>query len=213
MRALIDHHWYHGPHFQYENSIVFVTWRLAFTLPRHLRDLFDSLKELPYPERQASLEELNHYNAHAFKCFINYDRALGIYCNPGFSLNESHISKILRDAFHFMDGRRYELHAYCIMSNHVHLLIRSLRDEQGDYQYLCKIIQYLKSWTSRQINIQLNRKGSIWDNFYFDRMVRTVQAYENVVSYILNNPVDAGLVKEPAKWQDSYYHEGLRFDG
>jgi REP element-mobilizing transposase RayT len=199
--------WSHGPHHQYKDSIVFLTWRLAFTLSAHIIKLFEQIKAMPgSAEFDPDLDIAKQKNAFLFTKFQDYDLALAKFRQPGFSLNEPRIAKLLRESFHHLDGRKYELHAWCVMSNHVHLLIRPVKDADDDYFLVSSIVQSIKRFTANRINRLLGREGRIWDDFYFDRIVRDGEDYENVVNYILMNPVKAGLVDNPRKWKDSFYN-------
>lgn len=203
MQELIDRHWSHGPHFQFNDSIEFITWRLAFTLPKHVIELFQELRTDP-ESHNAEMELLKYNNAYLFQRFQEYDLALGKCISPGFSLNEPELAAIVTKAFHYFDGIKYELHAYCVMSNHVHILMKALRDDAGEHYHISKIVQSLKRYTANQINSLLGKSGQVWDDFYFDRIIRNRENYENVVYYILANPLAAGLVDDMQKWRDSF---------
>ena len=199
-------YWSHGPHYQFTDSIIFLTWRLAFTLPKHVLKLFSELSETPHSdENEWTKAQLERNNAHLFQKFLDYDAELGRFENPGFSLNESGISKIVRAAFHYHAGKKYELHAYCVMPNHVHLLLRAVKKSSDEYHHVADIVKSLKSYTALEINKQLGKEGQVWDHFYFDRVVRDLRNYENVVQYILLNPVKAKLVEKKEDWRDSYF--------
>lgn len=135
---------------------------------------------------------------------MEYDLELAQWHDPGFSLNDEAIAKIVTGAFHYYAGKRYELQAYCVMSNHVHLLIRAVQDDKGGFHLISDTVRLLKSHTAHEINKFLHRTGQFWDDFYFDRIIRDEHDYTNVVNYILMNPVAAGLVDSPGKWRDSY---------
>ncbi|MDD2228005.1 MAG: transposase [Candidatus Cloacimonetes bacterium] len=206
MEELNLQYWSHGPHFQFNDSIVFITWRLAFTLPHHILDLFHQLrKEACHEEKDREINYLQQNNARLFKIYQEYDLELASFKHPGFSLNETEIAKIITDAFHYFDGVRFELLAFCVMSNHIHLLVQALKQDNGEYYRISNIVQSLKRYTAKEINSTLGKKGQVWDDYYFDRIIRTSKSYDNVVNYILMNPVAAGLVDSPEKWRDSYY--------
>jgi len=200
-------YWNHGPHFQFNDSIVFITWRLAFTLPAHILALFKELSAMPNdPETILTKEQIEKSNAYLYKLFIDFDNELAAMPSVGFSLNEDKIAEIVTQSFHYFDSKRYELHAYCIMSNHVHLLLRALKNDSGEYNRIADIVQSLKRWTAREINRFRGKRGQVWNHYYFDRIIRDPENYENVVSYMLNNPVKAGLVNSHEKWRDSYFN-------
>lgn len=203
MQDLINKHWSHGPHYQFKDSIVFITWRLAFTLPQHILALFQELKSDPV-DQEWERDHLRNNNAYLFQKFQEYDLALANFQHPGFSLNETDLAAILKNAFHYFDGERYELHAYCVMPNHVHVLMRALPDGTGNFYMISDILKSLKQFTANQINKLLGRKGQVWDDYYFDRVIRDIKNYQNVVAYILANPVAAGFIENDKLWKDSF---------
>src|ERR1700687_4369077 len=61
--------------------------------------------------------------------------------------------------------QRYELYAYVIMNDHVHVLLRPLDD-----QPLEKIIHSWKSFTAHTMQRRHRRRGRLWQDEYFDRI-------------------------------------------
>ncbi|HYR29492.1 MAG TPA: transposase [Thermoanaerobaculia bacterium] len=90
---------------------------------------------------------------------------------------------IVAGALQYFDGSRYELRAWCVMPNHVHVL---LHVERGDA--VPKIVHSWKSFTAHAIG-----RGVIWQREYFDRLVRGVEDYGRTTAYIRANPAKAGL--------------------
>ena len=60
-----------------------------------------------------------------------------------------------------------------------------------------------KSYTSHEDNKLLQLSGAFWQREYLDRFVRNAKHYENVVAYIEENPVKAGLAKIKTEWPRS----------
>lgn len=208
-------YWSHGPHYQFKDSIVFITWRVAGTLPAHIIALFNELSQKPQEEDILHDEvEAISRNEYLYNKFLEYDKGLVDFKLHDFSLNDPEIAQIISQAFHFFDGKRYELHAYCIMHNHIHLLIRAMKKNFSDYYRVADIIQSLKRFTARRINKHLGKQGNLWDRFYFDRVIRNSNNYLNVINYIKMNPVVAGVVKKPEDFRDTYvnlaFWEALR---
>ena len=84
--------------------------------------------------------------------------------------------------------RHYELHAYVIMSNHVHLLITPQIDPS-------RLIKSLKGTSAREGNKLLQRTGTpFWQKECYDHWVRDEREFEKIQEYIEENPVKAGLV-------------------
>ena len=62
-----------------------------------------------------------------------------------------------------------------------------------------KIMKKIKGPTAMYCNKFLNRSGQFWERESFDMYVRNEKMLNNVISYILQNPVKAGIVKH---WED-----------
>lgn len=108
-------------------------------------------------------------------------------------------------AIRFCDHKEYELLAYCIMPNHVHLVFTVKRNDISLY----RILQSLKRFTAREANKILQRSGAFWQHESYDHVVRNGRALTRIVHYILENPVKAGLVDSWEKWPWSYRKPGL----
>jgi REP element-mobilizing transposase RayT len=86
------------------------------------------------------------------------------------------------------------LHAFVVMPNHVHLLITPKLP-------VPRIMNGLKGAAARQANSILSRKGKhFWQDESFDHWVRTSKEFDNIRTYIENNPVSAGLAAKPQDW-------------
>ena len=120
-------------------------------------------------------------------------------------LADSRIAQVVEQALLYHDGDRYELVRYCIMPNHLHVIVKV---PQG--QSIVKIIYTWKSYTAHQANKILSRSGSFWMQEYHDRYIRDENHFVRAIQYIDNNPVKAGLAPDPAAWRwSSAYHESL----
>ena len=82
----------------------------------------------------------------------------------------------------------YKLVAFCILPNHVHLLMKPL-------DKLAKVMQHLKGSSAKLINEMMARKGRFWAVDYYDKLIRDEQHFNIVCQYIKNNP----LVLDEAK--------------
>ncbi|MFC0771887.1 transposase [Terrimonas alba] len=91
------------------------------------------------------------------------------------------------------------------MSNHVHILIRLLPGAPS----LNVILQNHKKFTAVQSNKLLNRSGPFWAEESFDTIIRDNTHFYNIVHYIIQNPVKAGLVNNWCDWKWNYLHPEL----
>src|SRR3954471_12785355 len=157
------------PHFDSQDLIQFVTYRLADSLP------LEALDRIQSSDRPESLrDELLDRGSGA--CWLRLPQ----------------IAQIIEQSFLAFDGDRYRLHAWTIMPNHVHLLFSVLARST-----LSDIVASWKKFTARQSNQLLGRSGPFWQADYWDRFVRNEAHFNATVDYIDNNPVKAGLVKAP----------------
>jgi putative transposase len=91
------------------------------------------------------------------------------------------------------DGERYRLLAWCVMPNHVHVIVDRMTDLAGT-------VRRWKTWTSRQINAITGRKGNLWRREYFERFARNEHHLHTMIHYVESNPVAAGLVASASEW-------------
>jgi REP element-mobilizing transposase RayT len=107
------------------------------------------------------------------------------------------------DSWKFLDTEgNIELHAACVMSNHVHIVAAGPGDTSNIN--LGRLMQRHKGFTAQKCNEVLDRVGQpFWAANYFDRTVRR-GSWLTVMWYVLNNPVKAGLVEWWGDWEGTY---------
>lgn len=110
------------------------------------------------------------------------------------------IGGIIKKAIEKYDNIYYELLYYCIMHNHVHLVIDT--GFKKEPEPLHKIMKQIKGSTSRAINLLMNQSGPFWQKDSYDHLIRNEKELGNIGDYIIENPVKAGKVPQ---WQDWPY--------
>ena len=93
-----------------------------------------------------------------------------------------------------------ELHAYVLMTNHVHLLITP-SSKQG----ISLSMQYLGRYYVPYINHQYQRCGTLWESRFKASLVDSEEYLLTCMRYIELNPVRAGMVKAPGEYSWSSY--------
>ena len=63
----------------------------------------------------------------------------------------------------------------------------------------------IKGVSARYINLALNRSGRLWAKESYDMYIRNEKMLNNVIAYILNNPVKAGIVDSWENFTGNYY--------
>lgn len=98
------------------------------------------------------------------------------------------------------NGIRFDLHAAVVMPDHVHLIYSPLRGEDGWSYTLPEIMKSIKGRSARQINVALRRTGPVWQEEFFDHVLRSNDSLVDRVEYVCQNPVRAGLVRTEAEY-------------
>lgn len=219
------------PHLQPPGATLFITYRLYKSIPKtviqHLQETHQAalkkiekkyqkkdgieLMDLPPDERAfrraAYDKELYEEEWRYFECFDDF---LDGNLNEPHWLKRPDIAQLVADSIHFSEGRDYTLWAFCVMSNHIHLLVTMLPDAP----IVWRVLQNSKKYTAVQANKRLGLSGRFWAEESYDHLVRDGQGdqkheFERILGYILNNPVKAGLVRNWDDWDWSYCHPEL----
>ncbi len=177
------------PHWEKENGIYFVTFRLADSLPKKITNKIkierqEILRILDKTERELSATEKRRID----KLFSN---KIEKYLDAGYGsciLKNEKIAKTVADSLKFFNGERYEIFSWCVMPNHVHVVFKPLRKNELD-----EILHSWKAFTSHEINKLLGKEGKIWQREYYDHLVRNQTEFDRIKRYVLNNPLKAGL--------------------
>jgi len=155
----------------------FITYHLADAFPSILLAEWTALVRIEQDrERRKELEaylDKGHGN-----CWLRRPEIANV-CERGF--------------LHFAD-ERYFLKAWCLMPNHVHVLVRIIDEPMAN------IVKVWKGYTARQCNTILKRSEAFWASDYWDTYMRDDEHERRTVHYIENNPVKSGLVREAKSW-------------
>lgn len=222
------------PHIQPPGATFFLTFHLAGSLPRSvlqewkaekLRLLnLESNSDRATDEREI-FEGKEKSDEWKRQWFRKIEKTLDDAQSGPVWLKDDLIAKVVADSMHYLDGKVYHLDAYCIMANHVHVVFAPLPKQPSDvartsslhtndsnaqtkslcYNTLSSIMQSLKGYTARRANQLLGRRGAFWQHESYDHCVRNPNEWRRIITYVLNNPVKAGLVDEWEKWQWNYY--------
>ncbi|MCL4551611.1 MAG: transposase [Bacteroidetes bacterium] len=210
----------HLPHYQPPGSTFFVTFRLAGSLPLYV---IQNLKT--EHEKQLKLisgiqnqkEKRERYRDYQTSYFEKFDSILGNYKNSVSWLKQTQVAEKVKETIHYYDGKAYDLIAYTIMPNHVHMVFAPIEENVGRFSesptsgrngvstyIVAKILQDLKKYTAVKCNKILNRSGAFWQHESYDHVVRDEDELSRIIEYVLNNPVKAGLVDKWNDWKWSY---------
>jgi putative transposase len=183
------------PHYDDGEKVQSITYRLADSLPVDVVAMLDE-QALDDERRRAEIE--GYLDAGHGSCI----------------LREHGNASIVVGAWRHFDGARCRLQAWCVMPNHVHVMIAPIVGYR-----LSDILQSEKSYTAKAILRQspgsaglrpasARKAGGtptlphrqVWQPDYYDRFIRNEPHYAASVDYIHQNPVKAGLVSAAEDW-------------
>jgi putative transposase len=168
--------WRRLPHVYSTTRPVFLTWRLYGSLPAHRH--FGQ-------EPKSSGQE-----------FDALDRLLDQGRTGPVHLREPRVADMVVAAILYAADKLlfYDLHAFVVMPNHVHLLLTPTVP-------LPKLLKSIKNFTAKQANEMLSTTGStFWQPETYDHVVRNHDEFNRIWAYIERNPVRAGLAATPSDY-------------
>lgn len=170
------------PHWDVVGQPLFVTFRLHGSLPRG--------RVFPPTGLVA-----------AGAAFVAVDRLLDAGIKGPLYLRRPEIAEMVVAALDHGDRQfhRYQLHAFAVMPNHVHLLVTP-------NVAATKWLGPLKGFTAYQANLLLGTHGPFWQEESYDHLVRSGTEFDRIRAYTEQNPVKAGLVATPDTfpWSSAY---------
>ncbi len=184
------------PHIQPDDGLFAITYRIKGSIPKSVIDYYEEEYEKAITK---SKEEIL-----AKELFFDITDS---YLDRGESHNyllKDTISQIVINSLEYYAGRYYKLIAYCIMSNHVHIIIDKLGFENAS---LTAIFGSIKGYSANLINRELGRDGYFWSAEIYDHIIRSESELENQIKYLINNPVKVGLVNDWRHWDCTFVDE------
>jgi REP element-mobilizing transposase RayT len=225
----------HRPHIHPPGGVLFVTYRLAGSVPKSVVSDYRARRlwlenELKRARSAAEgnealeltkwVERIEDFNRDWFLKF----EAILHQANIGpMWMKDKRVADTVADSLRVLDGKAFRLDSYSVMSNHVHTVFQpflseaSLRESKSDdghpvflsdYPSLSRIMHSVKGRSARECNLLLARTGSFWEHESFDHVIRPGK-YDTTLRYVLNNPVKAGLVKHWRDWPWNYCRKEL----
>jgi REP element-mobilizing transposase RayT len=197
----------HLPHYQPPGATVFVTFRLANSLPvTVIRRLMEEAARIDHELEKITDHTIRDQRAYVEhkRMFSKWDAALDCGRYGPQWLRERQVAQLVAEGLHYRDGQIYALDGYTIMSNHVHVVFTPLKKSEAEYHALSAIMQSLKRHTAQAANALLQRTGEVWHHENYDHIVRDDAEYRRILQYVLSNPVKAGLAPTSEDWEWNY---------
>ncbi len=165
------------PHVFATDQPVFLTWRLHGSLPQH-----------------RYFRGANLSSGHQF---VAMDRLLDEATNGCAYLRKPVLADMVADTivYNAYALAQYELHAFVVMPNHVHVLATPAVP-------VAILAKSLKGATAKRANATLGLDGRpFWQEETYDHTVRSRREFERIKLYVENDPVRAGLVLDASEYR------------
>jgi REP element-mobilizing transposase RayT len=148
---------------------------------------------MPEPELTVKRRRLPHWTLDGSTYFVTFRLARGL------------LSSIERKAVleHVCSGggKFYDLAAAMVMPDHTHLILKP-RDEY----VLSRIMKGIKGVSAHRVNSLRRAKGSLWQDESWDRILRSLEEFEEKLQYMIDNPVKKGLAKSGEEYDGWYFN-------
>lgn len=185
--------WGSLPHWYRDGATYAVTFRLADSFPKSVLHSYRKEKEeiqqrITDAEKQNDKRLVEKLRTQLGELYRNQIEAVLDEGQGEAWMKNPEIAAIVRDTLFHFDGDRYDLGAWCVMPNHVHIILKP----RGDHS-LSDILQSIKRHSAREANKALGRSGDFWQKESYDHIIQDADNYWNQKDYVLRNPKTACL--------------------
>ena len=177
------------PHWDVEDGLYFVTFRLDDSLPatatdnslRQFRKQIDDHVTREDPDDDELAEFVFDLYLESIDTRLDDHRGA---CH----LRRDVVARLVCDSLLHFDGERYDLYTWVVMPNHVHVVFgRRPGYPLGD------VVGGWKSYTAQEAREWVDFGDHFWQRDYFDRLVRSEEEFTRVCQYTWRNPEHAGM--------------------
>ena len=199
------------------NTPIHVTYRLYGSIPNlplhHLNSqhrlqrlrLHETFRESGEALSSATIQDHRQQLLAADRRhYLQYDRLLDHPLGSPRYLESTASKEIIFDSWRVIAGQdKLKVYAISVMDNHVHILLES--SSLGAKVSLPDTLERHKRYTATQLNRLHGTKGRrVWAEKEYSRTVRP-GCFEQVLWYVLNNPVKAALTQAPLEWRGNWW--------
>ncbi|MBN1699277.1 MAG: transposase, partial [Spirochaetales bacterium] len=114
-----------------------------------------------------------------------------------FILESANIKKLFMNTIKRAKKKyRFALTTFCVMGNHVHLMIEPLKNES-----LSRIMQWILSVFAMNYNKEFELTGHVWYDRFHSTVINSLGQYLHAFDYITENPVKADIVGDARDYE------------
>jgi len=184
------------PHWICDHAVYHVSFRLADSVPLSKRE--EWLREREHIAANAKRDNRALTAEEEDRIGFLYSERIEQFLDSGHGeclLKQPEIAELVAGAVQHFEGQRYTLYSWCVMPNHVHVIVEPLPGHD-----LSKIIHSWKSFTAHEINKRLRRTGDVWQHDAYNHIIRSEKEYRFQIAYVWENPDKAGLPDWKWRW-------------
>ncbi len=120
---------------------------------------------------------------------------------------ESNVRLFQKTLYGYRREGRFELHAFVLMPEHVHLLLTPALDVT-----LERAIQLIKGGYSHALGSVIGRRAEVWQRGFTDHRIRDQQDFMHHRDYIHQNRVARKIVNDPYEYRYCSAYPGFKLD-
>jgi REP element-mobilizing transposase RayT len=92
-------------------------------------------------------------------------------------------------------GARYSVLACVVMDDHVHVVVHPMAQVS-----LTETVRRWKSYSANRLQRRFGRQGAVWQDEFFDRIIRDRKEFEETIRYVIDNPAKRWPDQEEYRW-------------
>jgi REP element-mobilizing transposase RayT len=177
------------PHGEKKSATYFITFRLADSLPSIVLDRIASeqssivltARQLERDLSPSERRKIEPLSTQTIERYLDQGEGACQRANPA-------IADVVADTLRGFGDEGYRLFAWCVMPNHVHVVIRFFPSES-----LACVVHSSKSLSAKKANLILGTAAAFWQREYSDHLPRDENEFEQAVQYVAENPTKVGL--------------------
>ena len=120
---------------------------------------------------------------------------------------EIYVRIFLNTLYRYRREGRYDVHAFVVMPEHVHLLLTPANEVTIE-----RAVQLIKGAYSHELGGIIGRKSEIWERGFTDHRIRSEMDFTHHRNYIHQNPVERGIVNNPSDYRYCSAFPGFKLD-
>ncbi|MGD0989952.1 MAG: transposase [Candidatus Sulfotelmatobacter sp.] len=120
---------------------------------------------------------------------------------------EIYVRLLLKTLYRYRREGRYELHAFVVMPEHVHLLLTPENNVTIE-----RAVQLIKGAYSHDLGSIIGRQSEIWERGFTDHRIRNEMDFAHHRNYIHQNPVERRMVNDPSEYRYCSAFPGFKLD-